>query len=209
MIIFDHFLLFLLNAEAGVNIKSYAAPPVLAFEEARKKGWSDDPRDAGGATMCGVTLKTFRSWCLVNRLPVPTKDILHGISFQNWRSVVKEFFWDLCKADKIYYQPIAYIIVDWVWASGPSVIKHVQRLVGVCPDGIVGSRTLAAINAANQRDLFDAIKRKRVEFIESCIKSRPANACFRKGWLARLDRILPDPPFLSFQQKIQPSDFYR
>ena len=206
-LMFDLFQLFLLNAEAGAYIKSYSALPILVFEDARKKGWSDDPRDAGGATMCGITLNTLRAWCAKHKLPVPTKDILRNISYANWRDVVKEFFWGLCRADEIKAPQLKFIIVDWVWASGPSVIKIVQSIVGANPDGIVGSKTIAAINAHNPHDLFTALMERRIKFIDACIARRPVNKVFRKGWIARLNRILPNPPYLSFCQSSQPDDY--
>ena len=55
-------------------------------------------------------------------------------------------------------------------------------------DGIVGERTLEAINATDDtRALFDSIKLRRKEYIESICQARPANRKFRKGWLNRLN----------------------
>lgn len=34
----------------------------LAETLSHEGGWADDPRDAGGATMKGVTLATYRRW---------------------------------------------------------------------------------------------------------------------------------------------------
>ncbi|MDE6791783.1 MAG: peptidoglycan domain protein [Muribaculaceae bacterium] len=195
----DKFLLFLLNAEAGVKIKSHDEIPLLVFEKARKTGWSDDPRDLGGATMCGITLKTFSAWCIANKLPLPTKDILRAITFQTWKAVVQDLFWLPYHADKIITPQIAYIITDWIWASGPAVIKHVQRLVGVAPDGIVGPHTIRAINSADQQRLFFDIKQRRIQFINDICAARSANNVFRKGWINRLNRIIWNPPYLKFQ----------
>lgn len=197
--IFDRFLIFLLNSEAGAKAPDIDAVPVIIFESARLKGWSDDPRDAGGATMCGVTLNTLRAWCARHRLPVPTKDILRNITFMNWKSVVRDLFWSLCRADEIVSPQLAYIIVDWVWASGPSVIRKVQRILGVNPDGIIGPRTLKAINEADQERLFLDIRNERIAFIDSICRSRPQNKVFRKGWLRRLDRIAWLEPYLRLQ----------
>ena len=67
-------------------------------------------------------------------------------------------YWDRWKADEIKSQSIADILVDWVWASEVHGIKIPHDLVGVIPDGIVGPKTLAAVNSRNPRELFDQIK---------------------------------------------------
>lgn len=103
--------------------------------------------------------------------------------------VMKPHYWNRWQADRIQSQSIANIVVDWVWASGKHGITRVQRILGVTPDGIVGEKTLAALNARNPRELFDAIKRDREAFIESIIRSNPSQAVFRKGWLKRLGYI--------------------
>lgn len=93
------------------------------------------------------------------------------------------------KADRITSQSVANIVVDWVWASGKHGITKVQALLGVKVDGIVGDKTLAALNAQPPRVLFDKIKAARVAFIEGIIAANPSQNRFRKGWLNRLNRI--------------------
>ena len=65
----------------------------------------------------------------------------------------------------------------------------VQELLGIAVDGIVGEKTLAAINAQEPRQLFDRIKRKREEFIEDLVRRNPSQKVFRAGWLLRLSYI--------------------
>ena len=63
-------------------------------------------------------------------------------------------YWDRWKADEIKSQSIADILVDWIWASEMHGIKIPHDLVGVIPDGIVGPKTLAAVNSRNPRELL-------------------------------------------------------
>ncbi|MFR0677860.1 putative peptidoglycan-binding domain-containing protein [Dysgonomonas sp.] len=55
-------------------------------------------------------------------------------------------------------------MVDWVWGSGNHGIIIPQRTPGVLADGIVGVKTLQAVNFADPNELFDAIFQKRVCF---------------------------------------------
>ncbi|MCM1222880.1 MAG: hypothetical protein NC548_51320, partial [Lachnospiraceae bacterium] len=89
-------------------------------------------------------------------------------------------------------QPLANILVDWVWASGTNGIKIPQRILGVTADGIVGPKTLAALNAADPKKLFQQIHNARVNFIEDIIRRNPSQKKFRKGWLRRIDAITFD-----------------
>ena len=103
--------------------------------------------------------------------------------------VLKPHYWDRWKADDIKSQSVANILVDWVWASGAHGIKIPQRLLGVSVDGIVGPKTLAAVNARNPRELFDMIKIARFDFIEDICRKRPANNKFKRGWMNRINDI--------------------
>lgn len=194
---------FLMAKEAGISSKVCIFDSnLLRFNEARKRGWSDDPRDAGGATQTGVTLNTYRSYCRRKGLPEPSKNTLRNIPYAHWREIVKEF-WDCGRCDEILSEPVAWIVADWVWGSGPKVLRNVQETVNrllsagcgaltvakLKVDGVIGAKSIAAINALDGRELFDALKSERVEYIEKICRNRPANKVFKKGWLNRLDAI--------------------
>ena len=102
---------------------------------------------------------------------------------------MKKFFWDLYKADYIKDQSIANILVDWLWMSGKPAITLTQKLVGTTADGIVGPKTLNAINSRNPQKLFDAIKKRRIVYYDTICRNRPTNNMFKKGWLRRLYHI--------------------
>mgnify|MGYP001522238849 FL=1 len=99
----------------------------------------------------------------------------------------KQHYWDRYQADYIHNQSIANICVDWLWASGVHGIKRVQRLLQIKEDGIVGPQTIASINLANQRQLFEAIKADRIRFIDEICARDPSQQVFRKGWLNRIN----------------------
>ena len=197
---------FLMAKEAGLSSEVCKFESlVLRFTEARRKGWSDDPRDAGGATQTGVTLTTYKAYCRKKGLPVPSKAALRNIPYAHWHDIVKEF-WDCGRCDEIRSKPVAWIIADWVWGSGPKVLKNVQSTVnrlissGHSPltlsnlsvDGIIGPKSIAAINALDPVVLFDALRSVRIAYYEESCRNRPVNKVFLKGWLNRLDAITFD-----------------
>ena len=184
----EHFIPFLIKWEAGISKKSNETNESL-FQRARKTGWADDPDDLGGQTMVGVTMATYEEYCRRKGYPKPTTGRLMDLSYNDWKSILKMLYWDRWDADEIRSQSIAEIVCDFVWASGVHGIKVPQDLVGVIPDGIVGPKTLAAVNSRNPRELFDQIKIARFDFIEDICRKRPANNKFKRGWMNRINDI--------------------
>lgn len=161
------------------------APFILRWEG----GFVDDLDDLGGATNRGVTIGTYATYCKKKGYPAPTVERLKNLSDKDWTEILKTLYWDRWKADNIKSQSVANVLVDWVWASGVNGIKIPQQLLGVTVDGIVGAKTLAALNARNPKELFEEIKEARVQFIEDICRKRPANNKFKKGWLNRINDL--------------------
>lgn len=169
---------------ANINI---LAPFILSFEG----DYVNDPRDPGGATNRGVTIATWRQvgYDKDGDGDIDVADLKLITPADAVSRVMKPHYWDRWQADRIKSQSVANIVVDWLWASGKHGITGVQKLLGVKVDGIVGEKTLAALNAQDPRALFDHIHRARVRFIDQVIAGRPTSACYRSGWLRRLDYI--------------------
>lgn len=157
---------------------------ILSFEG----GYVNDPADAGGATNKGVTIATWKSqgYDKNGDGKIDVKD-LKLISDQDAINVVmKPHYWNRWKADKINDEWLAYLLVDWVWGSGAYGITKVQKYLGVVNDGIVGPKTLAALNALDPKKAFQDIWKIREQYLYSIVKNRPANKKFLNGWLRRL-----------------------
>jgi lysozyme family protein len=162
---------------------------LVPFIQKWEGGFANDPLDAGGATMIGVTIGTYTDYRRKKGLPAPTVDELNLITPQEWMDIFKTLYWDRWQADKILSQSVANILVDWVWGSGAWGIKIPQRILGVAEDGIVGPKTLIALNARISRQLFAEIRQARVKYIDDIIRRTPTNERFRRGWMNRLDDL--------------------
>lgn len=178
---------FILNWETGTT--GIGLTNEQLFEKAKLKGFANDPDDLGGATMCGVTLATFAEYCRRKGYPRPTIVRLKAIKYKEWLEILKTMFWDKWKADQINNESIALILVDWVWGSGKYGITIPQKAIGVTADGIVGPKTIAAVNAKDPKQLFDLIRKERLAYIERICRSRPINLKYKRGWLNRLNDI--------------------
>lgn len=160
---------------------------IIPFIKKWEGGWSDDPVDNGGPTMAGITLTTYVSYCKKVNKPIPDKEALHTITQEEWDAIFKNMYWDVVKGDAIVNQSIANTIVDWYWMSGITAIKRVQNIVGVTTDGIIGPRSLLAINEFNNsRDLFFQIQSARINHVESIVKYAPQQRKYLAGWKNRI-----------------------
>lgn len=153
------------------------APLLREFEG----GYVNNPLDKGGPTNGGVTLATFRAYFGGDK----TVDDLKRMTDSQWRTVMKSY-WDRVQGDKILRQCVAEMLADWYVNSGLAGVKAAQRALGCTADGIVGKKTLAALNSPAS---FDTLRDARLVFYVNIIKNRPNQVGFLLGWLRRLLKI--------------------
>lgn len=138
--------------------------------------------DGMTCTMKGVTLATYRKFFGSNKTCKDLKEITQA----EWDLIFKEGYWDKWRADEINNQSIADLLVDWTWASGRYGIILPQRVLGVKDDGVVGPKTIAAINNyQDQKELFWKLWSRRKRHFEDIAKNGKEK--FLKGWLHRLE----------------------
>ena len=178
---------FLIYWEAGVENRNI--DNAALFAKAVAKGMVNDPADLGGATVVGVTIATYSDYCRRKGRGRPSVSDLARLEYADWLDILKTMFWDRWQADLINDQRVAHMLVDWVWTSGNYGIKLPQQMLGVKADGIVGPKTLAAVNSREPSELFLQLKVSRSAYFERICRQRPTNRRFLNGWLCRLNAI--------------------
>lgn len=182
----DKFIPILLRWEACITVRTGESLE-NAYKRATKKGFVNDPDDTGGATMAGVTIGTYRSYCRYKGWRTPSVQDLKNMPYKLWRDIVYTMYWNKWKGDTIDDQRTANMVVDWVWHSGAATIKKVQALLGVTQDGIVGPKTIAALNSA--QDINTKIYSARKAYFEAIIRKNPSQKKWLKGWMNRLNSV--------------------
>jgi lysozyme family protein len=158
---------------------------MIPFIKKWEGGYANDPDDKGGCTMMGVTIKVYQKYFGKDK----TCEDLKNITDEEWLEIFKDGYWKPWKADEIKNQSIAQLCVDMGWGSGPkTAIKKVQECLGCKPDGIVGPKTLAALNANPSSGVFRRLWVMRYQWLIE-ISKKGNNKKFLRGWHNRLNDI--------------------
>ena len=153
----------------------------LALVLVHEGGWADHPSDPGGATMKGVTIATYKAY-LGREV---TKTELRNIPDAHLKDIYFTRYWQKVEGDDL---PIGVdlAVFDFAVNSGPGrAIKAVQKVTGADQDGIVGSRTLASIDAQGHRATIEDLCAERLRFL----KRLKTWATFGAGWERRVAEV--------------------
>tara|TARA_R110000868_G_scaffold9836_1_gene48351 strand:+ start:4353 stop:4871 length:519 start_codon:yes stop_codon:yes gene_type:complete len=150
------------------------------FEMVRKHegGYVNDPRDPGGRTNLGVTQRAWEAYV--------GSDVDETFMRKLTPSIVKPFYkamyWDKIKGDDLP-SGVDYAAFDLAVNSGVGLAsKYLQQIAGVTADGVIGPKSLEAINACDPKETADALCDMRMDFL----KRLPTFETYGKGWSRRV-----------------------
>ena len=159
---------------------------ILTFETNK---YTNNKNDRGHSTKYGITLATWKKVGYdKNSDGVINAEDVKLLTEEDYNRVFKRNYWDACKADQINNQSVANLLVDFAYNSGVSrAITYLQITLGITADGIIGNKTLFAVNKTNGKILFEQFKKVRKCYLKSIAKGTQKD--FFKGWLRRLSYI--------------------
>jgi lysozyme family protein len=97
----------------------------------------------------------------------------------------KTKYWDKIKGDDLP-TGVDYVVFDAAVNSGPGrAAKWLQACVGVEPDGGIGPKTLAAVNAFDANQLIEDYAKRRLSFLMDL----QTWDTFGKGWGRRVAEV--------------------
>ena len=98
----------------------------------------------------------------------------------------KREFWDKMRLDEVDSQHIANeIFVFGVNVHWKTAIKVSQKLIGVEADGVIGPKTLAAINSFNENTFDREFDQYEIEYYKQIAINKPHIAHNLNGWIYR------------------------
>jgi len=165
-----------------------ALPVTLAFEG----GFSDNPADRGGATMRGVTQATYDAYRQKHGLP---EQSVEHMADDEMQAIYHTGYWLAGKCDALPW-PVSLLHFDACVNHGPAnAARILQRAAGAEPDGILGPKSLAAVDAMPPMVLADAMLWERLRFYARIIARDESQGVFAPSWIFRtaaLREHLPD-----------------
>lgn len=146
-------------------------------ETLRHEGlWADHPQDPGGATMKGVTLRTYQAY-----KPGAMKVDLRNITDSELRAIYKSGYWDEVRGDDLP-AGVDMVVFDIAVNSGPKrAAEWLQEAVGATVDGIIGDQTVVLAKRADALSVIDTLDKRRDRFY----RSLSTWTTFGKGWTSR------------------------
>ena len=144
-------------------------------------GYVNHPSDPGGMTNLGVTKRVWEEW------------VGHEVDEKTMRNLTPELvgpmykvkYWDKIKGDDLP-TGVDYVVFDAAVNSGPGrAAKWLQACVGVEPDGGIGPKTLAAVNAFDTNQLIEDYAKRRLSFLMNL----QTWDTFGKGWGRRVAEV--------------------
>ena len=143
-----------------------------AFEKliGHEGGYVNDPRDPGGETKFGISKRSY-----------PGEDIA-GMTLERAKVLYLRDFWGPAGCDAVP-DAVRFDLFDMAVNSGVrAAVKTLQKVVGETEDGILGPRTLQAVQSMPGPRLVARFNGARLEFMAS-LSTWPA---FSRGWARRI-----------------------
>lgn len=147
-------------------------------------GYTNDENDRGGATNFGITEEEAREFGYTGDMRNLTKDFAENI-------YLKKYYLGN-KLDKIIDDRVALSIFDWAVNSGGRGIKKAQIVANkfgtnLVIDGIIGNKTLEAINSINPEVFLKEYHELQRAFYKNLATKDITQEDFLKGWLNRVE----------------------
>lgn len=135
-------------------------------------GYSNHPADPGGETMWGITKRV----AVANGYTGPMRDL----PLETARAIAKRKYWDVYRCDELP-DAVAFQVLDAAYNGGYPV-KWLQLSVGERPDGKLGPKTMAAVQATDPAKIVMKFLAYRLMYM-TALKTWPT---FGRGWANRI-----------------------
>jgi len=159
------------------------------FDECLKRilkhegGYSNDPLDSGGRTNLGVTQRVWEEFVGHS----VTEADMKALTPQKVGSMYKLKYWNPSYCE-VLPKGLDYVVFDFAVNAGTGrSVKTLQQAIGCVADGVIGPKTMAAINDANPKDLIAKFSDARADFYQGIVARKPDQARFIRGWLNRVE----------------------
>lgn len=150
-------------------------------------GFSDDPKDPGGATNWGITLRTLKAF---RHAPVSVSDV-RDLTYEEAKRIYFANYWTPLKCGTMP-GPLALAVYNiGVHCGVGGSSEFLQRVLNargatLKVDGDIGPNTLRALVLDND---YPAVAKGMIDLYEARLRAHPHFEHFRRGFLRRVDGL--------------------
>jgi len=157
-------------------------PAAEAWVKLDEGKFTNDPDDPGGPTNFGITIHDYRAY--IN--PNGTAADVARMKFEQAATIYKQRYWDPCKCD-LLPSGVDYMVFDTAILQGVMTsTRFLQRVLGVDADGLIGPKTLGALDGKDPRTLLNGIETLR----RQRLRLSPKWWKYGKGWTNRVNKAV-------------------
>lgn len=139
------------------------------------------PGDRGGQTYAGIARNAWpkwTGWAHIDAGDTPPAEMVRGFYRAN--------FWAAMRLDEVQSQDVARTLFDFAVNAGTgTATKLAQIVVGTTPDGKIGPKTLAAINAHDPALFMAQYALAKLARYEQIVTRDSSQRAFLLGWVRR------------------------
>lgn len=137
--------------------------------------------DKGGQTYAGIARNRWpqwAGWAIIDAGGEPQADLVRGF--------YRAHFWTAMRLEEVKDQNIARTLFDFGVNAGVSTAtKLAQVVAGTTPDGRIGPKTLAALNAADPEKFLLAYTIAKIARYRDIVTNDRSQGKFLLGWINR------------------------
>lgn len=178
----------MINRASFIN---HILPITLKWES----GYNFDPKDKGGETYRGITRRQHPDWSgwaiLAKYKDLRRGDIIGDAALHEAvQELYHQEYFILRHFDKFAHNVVAIQCFDFAVLGGYSVKElqsalNLQFKTSLVVDGVMGDKTLAAINAQNPQEVAKMIIKLRTDY-HTELEADEENDRFKDGWKRRI-----------------------
>lgn len=140
--------------------------------------------DRGGQTYAGIARNfhpTWTGWSFIDNNQMENPELTERV-----REFYRNNFWNKIKGDEIKEQSIAETLFDFAVNAGTATAARLaQSVADTTPDGIVGSKTIEALNKFKGEDFIIRYALAKVARYANIVNRDRSQQKFLLGWINR------------------------
>ena len=138
------------------------------------------PGDRGGQTYAGIARNfhpDWHGWPFIDRKEIPPTVVV--------REFYRREFWDRMRCDELPSKIAAHLFDFGVNAGVRTAVRLAQIVAGATPDGVIGPRTVAALQAMSEAEFEMAYTIAKISRYAEIVNRDRSQSKFLLGWINR------------------------